>query len=116
MLAGQIERPPSNGLAIAGLVCGIVGVVLGLLPWTFWAAWVLGVLAIVFSAIGRRKADREPAAGRRSMATAGLILGIVAIGLGIVGLIVLMSFFDDVGSTLDTIESCLGDPDALECQ
>lgn len=116
VFAGPIEREPSNGLAIAALVCGIVGVVLGILPWTFWAAWVLGVLAIVFGAIGRRKADREPASGRRSMATAGLILGIVAIVFGIIGLIVLMSFFNDVGSSLNELESCLSDPDQLECQ
>jgi hypothetical protein len=26
---------PDNGLAVAGFVCGIVGVVFGLIPWTF---------------------------------------------------------------------------------
>ena len=104
-----------NGLAIAGLVCGIVGVVFGLIPWTFWLAWVLGVLAIVFGAIGRRRADREPAAGKRSMATAGLILGIVSIALGVVGLIILVTFINDVGTSIQDFESCFDNPDQLRC-
>ena len=78
-------------------------------------AGVLGVLAIVFGAIGRRRADREPAAGKRSMATAGLILGIVSIALGVVGLIILVTFINDVGTTIQDFESCFENPDQLRC-
>lgn len=115
MAAPDVVQPPGNGLAVAGLVCGIVGAVFGLIPWTFWLAWILGVLAIVFGAIGRRRADREPAAGKRSMATAGLILGIVAIALGIVGLIVLHALINDVHSSLNDFRSCFENSDQLRC-
>ncbi len=115
VFAAPVEPQATNGFAIAALVCGIVGVVFGILPWTFWVAWVLGVLAIVFGAIGRRRADREPVVGKQSMATAGLILGIVAIVFGIIGLIVLLSFLDGVGSLFDDLESCVSNPDQIFC-
>jgi len=108
-------RPPANGLATAGLVCGIVAVVFGLVPWTFWLAWILGVLGIVFGAVGRRTADREPTAGKRSMATAGLILGIVAIVLGIVGLVILETWINDVKGSLDHFQNCFDNPDQVRC-
>lgn len=106
---------PGNGLAVAALVCGIVGAVFGLIPFTFWLAWILGVLATVFGAVGRRKADREPEAGRRSMATAGLILGIVSIALGIVGVVLLTTMINDVGNGFDELQRCLENPDAANC-
>jgi len=106
---------PGNGQAVAALVCGIVGAVFGLVPWTFWLAWILGVIAIVFGAIGRRRADRDPAAGKRSTATAGLILGIVAIALGVVGLIILVNVIDHATTTINDIQSCFQNPDQLHC-
>ncbi|MEU3842523.1 DUF4190 domain-containing protein [Streptomyces sp. NPDC028635] len=56
----------TNGLAIAGLVCGILGV--------FFASVILGPLAIVFGAVGLRQA---PAKGGGGMAKAGVVLGII---------------------------------------
>ncbi|MEV0095448.1 DUF4190 domain-containing protein [Streptomyces sp. NPDC050738] len=56
----------TNGLAVAGLVCGIVGLI-------FFSS-VLGPLAIVFGAVGMKQAAVK---GGRGMAKAALILGIV---------------------------------------
>ncbi|MFI7384890.1 DUF4190 domain-containing protein [Streptomyces sp. NPDC049813] len=66
----------TNGLAIAGLVCGIVGL--------FFLSFVLGPLAIIFGAM----ALRQKAAGGGGMAKAGLILGIIDVVLFIVMMIV----------------------------
>jgi uncharacterized protein DUF4190 len=55
-----------NGLAIAGLVCGLVGLLF--LP------IVLGPLAIVFGAIGLSRANRG--AGHKGMSIAAIVLGI----------------------------------------
>ena len=60
-----------NGLAIAALVCGLVGV--------FIANVILGPLAIIFGAIAWSKANRG--ASRKGMAVAGTILGVVDIAL-----------------------------------
>jgi Domain of unknown function (DUF4190) len=65
--AGPGTQARSNGMAIAALVCGIVGL--------FIFEVILGVLAIVFGGIGLSRANRG--AGRRGMALAGVILGAI---------------------------------------
>jgi hypothetical protein len=64
----------SNGMAIAGLVCGIVGL--------FIFEIILGVLAIIFGGIGVSRANRG--AGRRGLAWAGVILGAIDVVLFVV--------------------------------
>jgi uncharacterized membrane-anchored protein len=63
----------SNGMAIAGLVCGIVGLVL--------AAIVLGPLAIIFGGIGLSRANHG--AEHRTMSIWAIALGIADIVLWI---------------------------------
>ncbi|CAM5629153.1 MULTISPECIES: DUF4190 domain-containing protein [Streptomyces] len=62
----------TNGMAIASLVCGIVGL--------FILNIILGPLAIVFGALARRQAGGKNGAG---MAKAGIILGVVDVVLWI---------------------------------
>ncbi|MGH3635188.1 MAG: DUF4190 domain-containing protein [Mycobacterium sp.] len=57
----------SNGLAIAALVCGIIGL--------FLLNIILGPLAIIFGGVGLSHAKRG--AAHHGMALAGVILGIV---------------------------------------
>ncbi|MFJ8824700.1 DUF4190 domain-containing protein [Streptomyces sp. NPDC102467] len=67
----------TNGLAIAGLVCGIVGL--------FFLSVVLGPLAIIFGALALRQ---KAATGGGGMAKAGLILGVIDLILFIVMIVV----------------------------
>jgi hypothetical protein len=60
-----------NGLAIAALVCGLVGLLI--------ANVILGPLAIIFGAVAWSKANSG--APRKGMAVAGTILGVVDIAL-----------------------------------
>lgn len=62
---GRQEKTP--GLAIAGLVCGIVGF--------FWYGFILGTLALIFGAVSRSKCPP----GRTGMSTAAIVLGVVDI-------------------------------------
>lgn len=65
----QPAKVPGKGLAITSLVLGIVGVVAGFCPFTFfWLGYILAILAIIFGAVGRK----------HGLGKAGLILGIVA--------------------------------------
>lgn len=79
------RRPPgrASGWSIAALVLGVCAVAVVWLPFVFVAGVVAGILAIVFGLLGRREARR----GRhgRGMATAGLLLGPLALGLAVVG-------------------------------
>ncbi len=67
---GPVARQ-SNGLAIAALVCGIIGLLL--------FGIVLGPLAIIFGGIGLSRANKG--APHRGMAVAGLVLGIIDVVL-----------------------------------
>jgi len=65
------ERAGSDPLAIAGFVCGIVGVVLFCIP---LLGGGLGTLGVVFGAIGMGKGK----SGQKGFAVAALTLGIIA--------------------------------------
>lgn len=66
---------PTNGMAIASLVCGIVG----------FLCFVPAVVAIVLGAIARTQISQtEPPQKGQGMATAGMILGTVWIALTVV--------------------------------
>src|SRR5262245_8911202 len=79
-MPGQPMMPPtpSNGFSVASLVLGILTLVLF---FTIWLPWLLGVLAIVFGAIGISKAGKG--AGQRGMAIAGLVCGAVGVVLSL---------------------------------
>ncbi|KUL40320.1 DUF4190 domain-containing protein [Streptomyces regalis] len=68
---------PSNGMGTTGLVLGIIGVVCSLTFFLWFFGVVLGILGIIFGAIGRSKAGRGEATNKGA-ATAGLVCGIVA--------------------------------------
>ena len=73
--AGQpAARQGSNGLAIAGLVCGLLGL--------FLFPVVLGPLALVFGLVALNKAKRG--AGHRGMAIAAVVLGVIDVLLFVV--------------------------------
>ena len=64
-------RTGSNGLAIAGLVCGIVGL--------FLFNVILGPLAIIFGSVGLSKSNRG--AAHHTMSIAAIVLGIIDVAV-----------------------------------
>ena len=100
--AGYPMAAPRNGLGIAALVCGIIGALAGLIPILFWLAGVLGILAIVFGLVGRGRAKRAEATNR-GQATAGFVLGVVAVVLAIVGVVIIGNAVNDFSNNMDCI-------------
>ena len=84
---------PSNGMGTAGLVLGILAAVVFCL-WPL--AIVLGILGVIFGAVGRRKARRGEATNA-GQALAGIICGAVGIALGIAVLVIVLVVPDDSG-------------------
>lgn len=80
-------RVPNNGLGVASLVLGVIGV---LMCWTIVFGVVIGVMAIVFGAIGRTRANTGEATNG-GQALVGLILGGVALLLTAVMLVVFIT-------------------------
>ncbi|MBG9586399.1 hypothetical protein [Cytobacillus firmus] len=66
----QQVKMESNGMAVASLVLGICGIVLGLIPFIGWFLLPAWILAIVFGAVGLKKGQSK------GMCWTGLILGI----------------------------------------
>lgn len=86
--SGQAPAPgytqQGNGLAIAGFVCGLVGLL-------FFSV-ILGPLAIIFGGVGLNRAKRG--APHKGLAIAAIVLGIVDLVL----FIVLLAAVADGGS------------------
>ncbi len=88
-----------NGLAVAALVLGIIGAVAGVTMILFFVAFPLGVLALIFGLVGRSTARKRQGA-RRGQAIAGTVLGGVAIGLSIIGALVIIAWVEDTDITV----------------
>ncbi len=74
----------TNGLAVASLVLGIVGILLCVvfIPW---------ILAIVFGIIAIRQCNEDPTYTGKGMAVAGLVLGLIS--AAIIALVFLVGDF-----------------------
>lgn len=66
-----------NGMAVTGMVLGIVGFVFAFIPCLGWFGMILGILGTIFSGIGLAHASRTKQG--KSMAVSGLVLSILAI-------------------------------------
>lgn len=79
--------PLPNGMAITGMVLGIVGAVTAL----FYVGIVIGIVGLIFSIIALRAVGRREAGGR-GMAVTGLVTSIVAIIIGAAEIVFLVWF------------------------
>lgn len=105
---------PKNGLGIAALTLGVIGAISGLIPIFFWLAGILGVLALIFGLIGRGRAKRGEATNK-GQATAGFVLGIVAIGLALAGIFIIGNAFSDLGDDLECISDASDAAEVENC-
>lgn len=99
---GHGASRPTNGLAVASLTLGIIGAAFGLIPLTFFIAWICGVLAVVFGGVGIKRA-RDGATGK-GMAIAGTVLGVAAVLLGVLGLAIINDAFNEVDRRFEEIQ------------
>lgn len=86
---------PKNSLAVWSLVLGIASFVLS-------CGFVTGIPAVIVGNAAKR-AVAEGQADNEGMATAGIVLGWVAIGLSAVGLLLLLVFFPALFAWVGTI-------------
>ncbi|MGW2019113.1 DUF4190 domain-containing protein [Streptomyces sp. NPDC001927] len=93
-------QEPKNGLGVTALVLGLVGLLFGVFPFTFWLGAILGIMALIFGIIGHGKARRGEATNK-GMALSGIILGAVAIVASIAWLLVVVVAVNDVKNDID---------------
>jgi len=101
--AGFRPSAARNGMGTSALVLGIIGLVLF---WTVVLGVILGVLALIFGIIGRKRATRREATNG-GVALAGAILG----GIALVGAIVIIAvgaaFYQHHKTAFDNYNDCV---------
>jgi Protein of unknown function (DUF2510)/Predicted membrane protein (DUF2232) len=100
-----------NGLAVAALVFGLVGILIGgAMNILFFLGWGFGVTALVLGLLGRRRQYR------RTMATWGVVLGIASFAIGIYGASQVNKAVNDLNTTsqqLDSYSTCVQNAQTL---
>jgi hypothetical protein len=89
---------PTNGLAIASLVCGIIG----LLGFCCCVSWIFPIPAIICGHMGLNRANRGSGGGR-GMAIAGLIMGYLSVLL-IAASVVSTALNPEFGKAMEEIQ------------
>jgi len=86
----NVDSDKRGTLAVLSLIFGIAGVVIGWVPVVNFLGFLLGIAAIVLGAIEIKKISQgSSSTSGKGIAIAGIILGAVAIVLGIVITVVL---------------------------
>lgn len=111
----QVVVAPSNGIAVASFVTGLVGAIIGLVIFVFAypIPLVLGLVAVPLGFVGWRKANKVPAAGRKGLAIWGVVLGCLAIAFGVIGAVAFNNAVNDLDKSLSS--HCLNHPNAPDC-
>lgn len=89
-----VPQQEGNGLAVAGMVLGILGLVL---CWVAIIGWVIALVGVILSAVGMSKA-KKLGGKNKGMAVAGLVCGIVGLAIGVIVFVIAMTAvtaFDD---------------------
>lgn len=81
------HTPPSNGMAVASLVLGILGLVLWLV-----FGWVLSIVAVILGHVAKSQIDQSRGAqGGRGMAIAGLVMGWIGVAFAVIFIVLIVA-------------------------
>ncbi|WP_411105861.1 DUF4352 domain-containing protein [Streptomyces sp. cmx-4-9] len=91
--------PTTNGLAIAALVLGGVGALVGIAPFLFWAGAILGLTGLGLGIGGLVRANRG--APRKAMAVIGIVLGVLSLGTATGGFLLTATMVEKLDEQID---------------
>lgn len=91
--------PATNGLAIAALIVACFAVIIGIVPFMFWAGALLAVIAVGLG-IGALVSCSK-GAPRKTMSLVGTVLGVVGLGVSVVGFFLTADVADRLGREID---------------
>jgi hypothetical protein len=95
---------PHRGLAIAAFVLSVVGAIFGLIPLTCVIAIICGVLALIFGLVSRA----------HGMGRAGIVIGAIALALGIWGAVIVNSAVNDISNNVNDYNNCIQNAQTLD--
>ncbi|MFF6872147.1 DUF4352 domain-containing protein [Streptomyces sp. NPDC012450] len=99
------HRAMRNGLGTAALILGIIGTLSGLVPFFFWLAGILGLIALILGLVGKGRVKRGEA-NNKGVALTGALLGLAALILSVVGAVIT---FTAVSDAVDEIDKAIKD-------
>lgn len=102
---------PTNGIATAGLVLGIIGIILSIIPFASFVGIVFCLLAIIFGAKGKSNVrNNADFISTKKTANAGFVIGIVGLIISLamsIGTIYAMEYQDSDGDGIvDSRDNC----------
>ncbi|MCF7872524.1 DUF4190 domain-containing protein [Candidatus Woesearchaeota archaeon] len=108
----SLARNKNNGLAITGLVLGIIGIIL---IWVPILNLILGIAALVFGIIGLKKSNQIKNYGK-AISITGIVLGGITILAGLLSIIGVITYFGVLNSTeiLKSEKNYVGETDDSE--
>lgn len=123
MAAGSGPTPggPSRTLAILAIIFGLSGLAIAWVPFLFVIGGLAAISAIVLGIVALHRASAGLAAGRR-MAVTGIVAGIAALGLCVVGFVFTRAVVDELNDFTDpgpvhaVITRCTVDAAGLQIQ
>jgi hypothetical protein len=89
-----------NGLGLAAAIVGPIGILFGLVPLTGFVAVICGLVAVPLALVGRSRYRKQLATNGRT-AVAGLLSGVVALALGVWGIVIMIQATNELVSTLE---------------
>jgi hypothetical protein len=103
---------PKNGMGTAALILAIIGLVL---CWSIAGGVILGLCAIIIGFVARGRVKRHEATNG-GVATAGIVLGAIAVIAGLVFIPIYIGLFDKVGGGdyVDCLSRAGNDQDAAQ--
>jgi hypothetical protein len=96
------DRDDRNGLGIAAFVLGLAGSVVGLIPILSIPALISGLIGFGLGLGGHRRLRRHKA-DNKVMTWVGTVFSVLAVVLGIVGMVIVAKAFNQLGTDLNTI-------------
>ena len=101
------QQAPRNGLGIAALilgiigvlsalVLGIIGVLAGVVPYFFWVAGILGIIGLLLGFIGYGRFQRSEASNGTTALWGIVTNAVAAVVVSIVGAVILVGVFADL--------------------
>lgn len=87
-----------KGMGIAGMVLGIVAIIVSFIPCFGWGAIIIAVIGLILSAVSLSQANK--AGAPKGMAIAGLICSVIAIIVGSVWIFIITKAASEINTEL----------------
>ena len=99
------QPPPTNGLAVAAMIIGILALLVSWIPFVGLLGVVGGAIALLLGLLGRGRAKKIDNGG--ALAVTGIITGLLAVLVGIASTVLPVLFFQGMIGDFEAVDRCI---------